>query len=104
MREKEKRRQKRRENHLQSSVGQLNFPETSSSQSAEGEKPDRRVVFTEEIPESRVELQLPKEAEGEEEFVLIIDEREFEPEEIDLSIRRGKSTDPTTGPAAPRHS
>jgi hypothetical protein len=64
----------------------------------------RRVVVTEDIAERRVEQQVPKEQEGEDEFILIIDEREFEPEEIDISFRRGKSTDPTTGPAAPRHS
>jgi hypothetical protein len=53
----------------------------------------RRVVVIEDIPGCRVEHQVPKESEGEDEFILIIDEREFEPEEIDISILRGKATD-----------
>jgi hypothetical protein len=102
LKDKEKRRLKRRERHLQPSAGRLNFPKTCSTRDAESDKPIRRVVIAEEIPECRVEHQSPKETEGEDEFILIIDEREFEPEEIDINIRRGKAADPTTGPAAPR--
>ena len=61
-------------------------------------------MVTEDIPECRVEHELPKEAEGKDEFISLIDEREFELEEFGISIRRGKATDPITGPAAHRHS
>ena len=103
MKDKEKRRLKRRERHLQSSAGQLKFPKKYSTRDAESDKPNRRVVFAKDITEAHVEP-VPNDKEGEEqEFILLIDEREFEPEEIDVVTRRDSEADSNTGPAATRN-
>ena len=103
MKDNEKRRLKRRERHLQSSAGQLKFHKTCSTRDAESDKPNRRVVFAEDITEAHVEP-LPNDKEGEEqEFVLLIDEREFEQEEIGIETRRDSKADSNTGPAATRN-